>query len=171
MQNWPADFDISGVYTPPGTETAATTTTSAKAKNKPPHAWASELIASSGSTEFQLPLTHALNKREGQGERRSHKDDLLREQWATAVAAIRTWRWLCGSCVEVLGAQLVGADVLVWWHDDKQAYPGTIDAFDEVSLCHRVLYQDGDWEFVNLTVEPACFGSLLDVCIDLSWYG
>lgn len=85
---------------------------------------------------------------------------MFREQWAVACAALHPWQWICGTCVEVLGGRLVGADVLVWWHDDKLAYRGTIDAYDEVSKCHRVYYEDDEWEFVNLTIEPACFGSL-----------
>lgn len=156
MQNWPAEFDISLVYTP----SEGTASNGAKSKNRAPHAWASALIASSGSTEFQFPADYHPTPRDKDG-----KEAVLREQWATALASVLTWKWVCGSCVELLGAQLVGADVLVWWHDDKIPYRGTVDAYDDVSMCHRVLYEDGEWEFVNLTIEPACFGTTAELSL------
>ncbi|KAJ1425445.1 hypothetical protein B484DRAFT_480317 [Ochromonadaceae sp. CCMP2298] len=67
------------------------------------------------------------------------------------------WSWLCGACVHTVGPQLLDADVLVWWHDDRRPYAGRVDAFDATSRCHRVLYEDGEWEFVNLAAEPAAF--------------
>lgn len=36
---------------------------------------------------------------------------------------------------------------------------GVIDAYDEASRCHRVMYEDEEWEFVNLAIEPVGFGS------------
>ena len=123
--------------------------------------WAAELIASSGSTDFQLPADYKPNPKDSP-ERRDHKEAVFREQWAAAVACTNKWRWLCASCVTTLGAALIGADVMVWWHDDTQAYRGCIDAYDEASQCHRVMYQDQEWEFVNLAIEPIAFGSAED---------
>lgn len=145
------------------------------------HAWASALIAS-GSTEFQFPPDFAHNSRDSR-ERRDRKEQQLRDQWDAAVEEARTgggggagssaaatprtalnkpWSWLCPQCVQELGNALIGVDVTVWWHDDAQCYRGVIDAFDEASQCHRVLYEDNEWEFVNLAIEPAAFGSAGD---------
>ncbi len=63
------------------------------------------------------------------------------------------WQWLCGSCVATKGAELIGSEVKVWWHHDECAYEGIVNAFDEISGSHRVLYQDNEWEFVQLQQE------------------
>ena len=42
---------------------------------------------------------------------------------------------------------------------------GTIDAFDEASGTHRVLYEDNEWEFVNMAIEPVAFGSTEDFVV------
>uniref|UniRef100_A0A5B7B4S2 Tudor domain-containing protein n=1 Tax=Davidia involucrata TaxID=16924 RepID=A0A5B7B4S2_DAVIN len=61
--------------------------------------------------------------------------------------------------VELLGANLVGSKVKVWWPKDHMFYEGVIDSFDSIKKKHRVLYTDGDretldfrkerWEFVG----------------------
>ena len=71
----------------------------------------------------------------------------------------RSMKWVCPSCIRQEAKKLLGSRVAVWWHDDQQFYFGCINAFDEVSECHRVLYEDQQWEFLNLAVEPA----LLDI--------
>jgi hypothetical protein len=65
--------------------------------------------------------------------------------------------WLCATCVPTLGAGLIGTEVSVWWHDDAEGYSGVVNAFDHVSGCHRVLYEDDEWEFLNLAVEPVLY--------------
>ena len=42
----------------------------------------------------------------------------------------------------------------VWWPEDKQYYTGVLNAYDAVSGKHRVLYDDGEWEFLDLSAEP-----------------
>lgn len=49
---------------------------------------------------------------------------------------------------------MVGCPIRVWWPGDAVYYDGTVDAFDTFSLLHRVNYDDGEWEFVDLSAEP-----------------
>lgn len=51
------------------------------------------------------------------------------------------------------GEDLVGSKIKVWWPLDKQYYEGVIDAFDSVQKKHKVLYEDGDVEILNLEAE------------------
>ena len=64
--------------------------------------------------------------------------------------------WLCPACAHsgVVGEQVVGRAVKVWWKDDAQFYCGTVNAYDTASGKHRVLYDDGEWEFIDIGVEP-----------------
>uniref|UniRef100_A0A5B7B5K5 Tudor domain-containing protein n=1 Tax=Davidia involucrata TaxID=16924 RepID=A0A5B7B5K5_DAVIN len=55
--------------------------------------------------------------------------------------------------VELLGANLVGSKVKVWWPKDEMFYEGVIDSFDPVKKKHKVLYADGDQEMLNLGKE------------------
>jgi hypothetical protein len=50
---------------------------------------------------------------------------------------------------------MIGWGVLVWWADDKELYEGVVNAFDDASQRHRILYKDGEWEFIALGVEPS----------------
>lgn len=72
------------------------------------------------------------------------------------------WNWMCGSCIGKLGEALVGRKVKIWWIDDYKSYSGTLTAMDEVSRCHCVLYDDQEWEFINLSVEPVLFSKNID---------
>ena len=45
-------------------------------------------------------------------------------------------------------------------YDDQTYYPGTISDFDTVSQCHRVVYDDGEWEFISLGGEMVLYKSL-----------
>ena len=63
------------------------------------------------------------------------------------------WQWLCGSCISIQGNEIIGSEVKVWWHDDECAYEGIVNAFDVDSGCHRVLYEDKEWEFVQFAQE------------------
>ncbi|KAL1532680.1 sister chromatid cohesion protein PDS5 C [Salvia divinorum] len=52
-----------------------------------------------------------------------------------------------------LGENLVGSKVEVWWPEDQLYYEGVIDSFDSGKKKHRVLYNDGDEEILNLKNE------------------
>ncbi|XAR69997.1 hypothetical protein NMG60_11001803 [Bertholletia excelsa] len=45
---------------------------------------------------------------------------------------------------------LVGLKVKVWWPQDKMYYEGVIDSYDSAKKKHKVLYNDGDEEVLNL---------------------
>lgn len=72
------------------------------------------------------------------------------------------WKWICGSCISKLGGDLVGRKVKIWWVDDYKSYSGSLNAMDEISRCHCVLYDDQEWEFINLSVEPVLFGEKIN---------
>ncbi|XP_007011734.2 PREDICTED: protein IWS1 homolog [Theobroma cacao] len=48
---------------------------------------------------------------------------------------------------------LVGSKVKVWWPKDRAFYEGIIHSFDSVKKKHKVLYNDGDQEILNLKRE------------------
>lgn len=48
---------------------------------------------------------------------------------------------------------LVGSKIRVWWPDDESFYHGVVDSFDTNSKKHRILYDDGDVEFLFLKEE------------------
>jgi hypothetical protein len=60
------------------------------------------------------------------------------------------------SCLHAAGSadELQGRELKVWWHDDATSYRGRVTSFDRASMCPCVLYDDMEWEFVNLAVEP-----------------
>jgi hypothetical protein len=60
---------------------------------------------------------------------------------------------------------LIGREVLVWWQEDHCPYYGLVDEFDSASYCHRVFYNDGEWEFINLQVEPFFMGRKVEDAI------
>lgn len=64
------------------------------------------------------------------------------------------WQWMCPSCVLEQGAGLIDKKVQVWWRDDAQYYQGVVRAYDAASERHCVLYDDREWEFINLGTEP-----------------
>ncbi|NMR86128.1 hypothetical protein HKB06_10035, partial [Vibrio parahaemolyticus] len=51
------------------------------------------------------------------------------------------------------GQNLVGLRVKVWWPDDREFYKGVIVSFDSAKKKHKVLYDDGDEETLNLVKE------------------
>ena len=65
--------------------------------------------------------------------------------------------WLCPGCVQDLACALIGTSVSVYWTDDATFYNGVINAFDEVTGAHRVLYLDREWEFLSLSNEIVWF--------------
>lgn len=55
--------------------------------------------------------------------------------------------------------EILDRQVLVWWQDDDCCYRGTVSAYDPISRRHRVLYDDGEWEFIDLAVESVLYVS------------
>ena len=53
--------------------------------------------------------------------------------------------------------ELLNRSVLVWWQDDGCCYHGIVNAYDPSSQRHRVLYDDGEWEFIDLASEPVVY--------------
>ncbi|KAL1315287.1 hypothetical protein HN51_042061 [Arachis hypogaea] len=51
------------------------------------------------------------------------------------------------------GEGLVGTRVKVFWPDDDMYYEGVVDSFDRSKKKHKVLYDDGDMEILNLKKE------------------
>lgn len=49
--------------------------------------------------------------------------------------------------------KLVGQRIRVWWPLDKKFYAGRIEAYDAIKKRHKVLYDDGDVEVLNLRKE------------------
>ncbi|KAL2525755.1 Tudor/PWWP/MBT superfamily protein [Abeliophyllum distichum] len=63
------------------------------------------------------------------------------------------------------GENLVGSKVKVWWPKDHMFYEGIVDSFDSVKKKHKILYNDGDEERLNLRKERWEFiddGSVVD---------
>ena len=65
-----------------------------------------------------------------------------------------SWHWLCPLCIQAEPLDLVGRAAKVWWMDDEQYYTGELVAYDAGSGRHCVSYEDGEWEFLNLGIEP-----------------
>ncbi|XP_075514314.1 sister chromatid cohesion protein PDS5 homolog D-like isoform X1 [Primulina tabacum] len=51
------------------------------------------------------------------------------------------------------GEEVVNLRIQVWWPMDKAFYPGTVKAFDPVSKKHKINYDDGEEEILNLRKE------------------
>ncbi|KAK8509357.1 hypothetical protein V6N13_062408 [Hibiscus sabdariffa] len=51
------------------------------------------------------------------------------------------------------GENLVGLKVKVWWPKDRAFYEGVIHSFDAIKKKHKVHYDDGDTEILNLKRE------------------
>lgn len=51
------------------------------------------------------------------------------------------------------GGNLVGRRIKVWWQGDKRYYEGVVNIFDVTEKKHKVLYDDGDEELLNLKTE------------------
>ncbi|KAL2548767.1 Tudor/PWWP/MBT superfamily protein [Forsythia ovata] len=63
------------------------------------------------------------------------------------------------------GENLVGSKVKVWWPKDHMFYEGIVDSFDSVKKKHKIVYNDGDEERLNLRKERWEFiddGSVVD---------
>ncbi|KAL3838565.1 hypothetical protein ACJIZ3_023156 [Penstemon smallii] len=63
----------------------------------------------------------------------------------------------------IYGENLVGSKVKVWWPDDQEFYSGVIESFDSGKK-HKVLYNDGEVEVLDLRKEKWEFvGDELDL--------
>nr|XP_043637270.1 sister chromatid cohesion protein PDS5-like [Erigeron canadensis] len=51
------------------------------------------------------------------------------------------------------GENLVGSRIKVWWPDDKLYYPGVVKSFDCIRKRHKLLYDDGEEEVLDLKEE------------------
>ncbi|WVZ19027.1 hypothetical protein V8G54_006349 [Vigna mungo] len=51
------------------------------------------------------------------------------------------------------GENLVGLRIKVWWPKDREFYKGIIDSFDSAKKKHKVSYDDGEEEILNLGKE------------------
>lgn len=63
--------------------------------------------------------------------------------------------WVCPQCLHEEGERVVGRRVAVWWPDDRRYYRGVVTDYEQCSCECRVLYDDGEWEFVYLPAEVA----------------
>ncbi|XP_022147380.1 uncharacterized protein LOC111016321 isoform X2 [Momordica charantia] len=52
--------------------------------------------------------------------------------------------------ISVAGEELVGRRIKVWWPLDRKFYEGVVHSFDPVNKKHKVSYDDGDEEVLNL---------------------
>lgn len=51
------------------------------------------------------------------------------------------------------GEELVGSRVKVWWPIDRKFYKGVVDSFNSRTKNHRVFYDDGDKEILDMNNE------------------
>ncbi|XP_074287061.1 sister chromatid cohesion protein PDS5 homolog C-like isoform X2 [Silene latifolia] len=51
------------------------------------------------------------------------------------------------------GPELVGSKVEVWWPDDSKFYKGVVKSFDAAEIKHKIFYDDGDIELLDLKNE------------------
>ncbi|XVF74848.1 hypothetical protein PTKIN_Ptkin13bG0143900 [Pterospermum kingtungense] len=51
------------------------------------------------------------------------------------------------------GEELVGRRIKVWWPMDKMFYEGVVASYDPIRMRHKVFYEDGDEERLNLRRE------------------
>ncbi|KAL5074441.1 hypothetical protein RYX36_013425 [Vicia faba] len=56
-----------------------------------------------------------------------------------------------GSGIKEYGENLVGLRVEVWWPKDREFYKGVIERFDPIKKKHKVVYDDGEVEVLNLS--------------------
>ncbi|PNX86692.1 sister chromatid cohesion PDS5-like protein, partial [Trifolium pratense] len=57
------------------------------------------------------------------------------------------------SVIKEYGQNLAGERVEVWWPKDRVFYKGVIESFDSAKKKHKVLYDDGEVEVLNLVKE------------------
>lgn len=84
---------------------------------------------------------------------KSTKDENSEEIPKTNVKRKRTSGKDNESDMKEYGENLVGLRVKVWWPKDREFYKGAIHSFDSAKKKHKVLYDDGDQEILNLMKE------------------
>ncbi|CAJ1973647.1 unnamed protein product [Sphenostylis stenocarpa] len=84
---------------------------------------------------------------------KSTKDENSEETSKTNVKRKRTSAKENESDVKEYGENLVGLRVKVWWPEDREFYKGVIHSFYSAKKKHKVLYDDGDEETLNLVKE------------------
>jgi hypothetical protein len=67
--------------------------------------------------------------------------------------------WYCQHCVVESATEIVAENrrVQVWWRGDGCAYVGHVQAYEPQAQCFQILYEDDEWEFVNMAWEPYLF--------------
>ncbi|KAK8654916.1 hypothetical protein V6N13_107512 [Hibiscus sabdariffa] len=80
-------------------------------------------------------------------------NSLMDETPKTRSKRKRTQRKEKGSDTLEYDESLVGLRVKVWWPMDSVFYDGVIQSFDRIRRKHKVLYDDGDIEILNLKRE------------------
>jgi hypothetical protein len=68
-----------------------------------------------------------------------------------------SWSWICPSCVLNQGSALSGKKICIWWTSDRVYYRGEVQDYDDVSCCHRIAYEDLEWEFIFLGAEMVLY--------------
>ncbi|GJW14717.1 phospholipase-like protein [Tanacetum coccineum] len=51
------------------------------------------------------------------------------------------------------GENLVGSRIKIWWRKDEIYYEGLVKSFDFISKRHKVMYDDGNEEFIDLKMK------------------
>ncbi|KAG6593365.1 Sister chromatid cohesion protein PDS5-like B-B, partial [Cucurbita argyrosperma subsp. sororia] len=79
-------------------------------------------------------------------------DDYSEETVSSQEKATRKHAIVENEVIDVLsaGEELVGRRIKVWWPLDRKFYEGIIQSFDPVKRKHKVSYDDGDEELLNL---------------------
>jgi hypothetical protein len=64
--------------------------------------------------------------------------------------AVRESIWYCATCLAELGSSLQGRPVAVYWPQDSVWYTGRVQAYEPICGKHRIVYDDGEWEYILL---------------------
>lgn len=140
-------------------------------KLKPPQESVHESPSYPGHEEGALPESAEENKREGRRPRKvaeNTQDDAAVKAEAEATRSPRGTPRRSAKKISISGLEspdsksdqredahekLVGRKIKVWWPMDKEFYEGIIESFDASKKRHKVVYQDGDVEVLNLAKE------------------
>ncbi|XP_045801488.1 sister chromatid cohesion protein PDS5 homolog C-like isoform X2 [Trifolium pratense] len=83
----------------------------------------------------------------------SSEDEKLEETTKTSAKRKRASVKKNESLIKGYDQNLVGERVEVWWPKDRAFYKGVIESFDSAKKKHKVLYDDGEVEVLNLVKE------------------
>ncbi|GAU27034.1 hypothetical protein TSUD_313960 [Trifolium subterraneum] len=84
---------------------------------------------------------------------KSSEDEKLEETTKTSAKRKRSSGRKNESVIKEYDQNLVGERVEVWWPKDREFYKGVIESFDSAKKKHKVLYDDGEVEILNLVRE------------------